>query len=442
MDILEELSSDHDDSLPLTIAAQVEEEELRVEILERGRPMASGDRASDPTRRTNDYQQLVKFFDAIRWKQIVPIGSELYLHRSLAKPKEEAPPPAPANTRAELAPEQEYCIRRFQDGDALKIARSIYAAYGRTYLDADLYSPERITELNRDGKLCSVVAEAENGDIVGHYALERPNPERPAESGQAVVDQAHRRRGLMEKMRTEATTWARELNLPGFFGRATARHAASQRADERLGAVPTGLFLAYSPASMRLRRDPAVGSGDRPSSVVYWTALQPIPPSPCFLYEGTQSLTEPILKSLGLTDLRTSSGPDPEHTADKGEAAIHTHFWLGRGLASLMIQEVSRASRPALRQACADLLAMEPISSVVLHLPLDDPHTPWLTRVALEDLGFKVAAILPFDIPGNRHGLILEYTRAQVDTGGLDLESEVARNLLAAAVEKRENNTE
>jgi len=434
------LTADYDANLPLTVGTNFDGHEFCVEILERGRPMADGN-ATDPTVGTKHHELLGRLFDTIGWRQIAPVGSELRLQRRVRREDTDpvtsaTPPPAHADEsipEIPSAPEQDYAIRRFEERDAIHIAQSIYEAYGHTYLDPGLYDPARITDLNRSGRLRSVIAEAEDGSVVGHYALERPDPERATESGQAVVDQAHRRRHLLDKMHAELVDWARELSLPGFYGRSTARHPASQKMNERFGAVPVGLCLAYSPASMRLRHNPAAGSGDRPSSVLYWTGLADVGRGPCHIPQRIAPTAEPILRSLGFDDVRASDNSAPAILPRHGSAPIQSQASLHLGLASLLVEEVSAASAPALAQCCADLLGMEQIFSIVLHLPLDDPHTPWLAGLALQEQGFNLAGILPFDLPGGRHGLLLERTRAHVDSAGLRLESQVARDLLALA---------
>ena len=86
-----------------------------------------------------------------------------------------------------LAPEQEYEVRLFQPDDALGVCRSVYRNYGNTYFHEACYFPERMVALNETGELASVVAVAADGEVVGHYALERPDLTRVAERGMAVV---------------------------------------------------------------------------------------------------------------------------------------------------------------------------------------------------------------------------------------------------------------
>ena len=74
-------------------------------------------------------------------------------------------------------------------------------AYGRSYPNPDLYVPDRIDLLNREGRLHSIICESPEGDVVGHYALERPNLGPIGEAGQAVIDHRHRGHGLMKPMR-------------------------------------------------------------------------------------------------------------------------------------------------------------------------------------------------------------------------------------------------
>src|SRR5262249_60867832 len=81
---------------------------------------------------------------------------------------------APIHPEVTPAPPQEYTIRRFRPEDAVGVACVVYRVYGYTYQHEELYYPERVVRLNEEGKLVSVVAVAANGEVVGHYALERP----------------------------------------------------------------------------------------------------------------------------------------------------------------------------------------------------------------------------------------------------------------------------
>ena len=146
-------------------------------------------------------------------------------------------------------------IRPFKDSDAIKIARTIYRAYGYSYPNEDLYYPERITAQNRSGKLVSVVCHDKHRDeIVGHYALERPALGSVAESGQAVVSPGYRGFHLMNKMRVLLEKKTLELHLEGIMSQPVTTHVFSQRVNIGFGSFPCGFSFGLVPQKLSFRQ--------------------------------------------------------------------------------------------------------------------------------------------------------------------------------------------
>src|SRR5437870_3111581 len=84
-----------------------------------------------------------------------------------------------------------YTIRRLGPADAPAVVRIVQAIYGDSYYPRDLYDAERIIHLNETGKLVSIVALDSAGEVVGHYALERPDLAPVAEASDAIVLPEH-----------------------------------------------------------------------------------------------------------------------------------------------------------------------------------------------------------------------------------------------------------
>ncbi|MFQ5587055.1 MAG: GNAT family N-acetyltransferase, partial [Thermodesulfobacteriota bacterium] len=101
----------------------------------------------------------------------------------------------------EIPPEEgKYTIRLMKPEEATEVSRCIYKTYRYTYLNEDLYFPEKISAMNRDGRMISSVAVTSENEVVAHFALlPRPNGQ-VAEIGVAVVDPRYRRRGLMQEL--------------------------------------------------------------------------------------------------------------------------------------------------------------------------------------------------------------------------------------------------
>ena len=152
--------------------------------------------------------------DEVHWLGYGPEGKALQIVKWLHNTHitAQVPEDALATFRddASLAPEQQYTIRRIAADEAVQVSQLIYRAYGGTYLNRDVYYPERVAAENEREIVLSFAAQGEDGRLVGHYALERSQEGPVAEGGQAVVDPAHRGRGLGETVCRKATELARE----------------------------------------------------------------------------------------------------------------------------------------------------------------------------------------------------------------------------------------
>ena len=67
--------------------------------------------------------------------------------------------------------DEEIVIRRYEPGDALRIAQLAYDVYGYSYAYDALYDPEGFEQLNAEHKVVSMVAASESGEIAGHAAI-------------------------------------------------------------------------------------------------------------------------------------------------------------------------------------------------------------------------------------------------------------------------------
>src|SRR5262249_61254095 len=83
--------------------------------------------------------------------------------------------------------ESKFMIRCFCCDDAAGVTRLVEDIYGDTYYPRDLYTPEQIVRLNTAEKLVSVVAVDPSRQVIGHYALERPDLGAVAEASDSIV---------------------------------------------------------------------------------------------------------------------------------------------------------------------------------------------------------------------------------------------------------------
>ncbi len=150
-----------------------------------------------------------------------------------------------------VRPGQAFNVRRMEPEDAWGVARCFFTVYGENYPHDQYYIPERLIEENRIGNVHSVVARAENGDIIGHAALYRSSAHSPRvyEYGQAIV--------LPEYRATFAVWWLQDyiLNVlvPGedidqVFGESVSNHVITQKLSLAGGFRETGIEIGLMPA--------------------------------------------------------------------------------------------------------------------------------------------------------------------------------------------------
>lgn len=431
-----------DVGLPVTIAATIDDVAVEFAVLEQGRPLGEGDENQD----VGDIPQRIRpsrIFDRVWWVHRGPAGSELHLRKTRPHPeisvltaaavRYDAEASERVEQEAEAEPSGEYRMRAFQEGDALEISRCIYEAYGYTYPNPDLFYPERIIALNRDGRLRSLVAESPGGDVVGHYALERPDLGPIAESGQAVVHHAHRGHGLMRLMRTAVEEDGRSLGLLGIWSQPTARHPFSQKMNLGFGSVPCGLSLGTTPASTVLRGDE--GQHDdkplRQSCFLYWHPLTQEEPLTASIPESFLPIVTELYEVRGRevkfeTELRCA--PPFADVA----AAVHTVFDHVRNLGRIWVDRIGDSTADVIDEAVRVMQEAAGAESVFVDLPIDDPACAVTATELLSD-GFLFSGIGPrFHARGDtaEDSLRLQKPLAAFDREGLVAEGELGQKLV------------
>ena len=345
----------------------------------------------------------------------------------------------PFDEEAPLAPEQGYRIRLAGEGargaqDWPAIARAMYKTYGFSYSREDFYIPERIRALNEEGLVLSVVAESERtGEVVGHYALEvsgfgQFGVSTPAigELGKAVVDPAHRGRGLMERMRRFTEDTAKARGMLALFSEPTMMHPYSQKANESLGAracaVQLGFFRTEDNRMRAIRSD---AQGQRGSLLMYYQPLQApalrrlvLPPRHRAMLERTYRGCEIPFEIVPEAAL----APVPQNTQ------LEVRFLAGFDMGQIHVRQVGEDAVAALRAARDDLVRRAGSPVIFMQLRLDDPGIAAACEAA-EHLGFFYSGMCPLHADG-QDVLQLQYVEVDMDVGKLAVAGPFARELL------------
>jgi anti-sigma regulatory factor (Ser/Thr protein kinase) len=419
--------------------------------------------------------------DEAHWTNLGRQGMELRITK--ARPQrdvtEHLPDAAltPFQPDAALAPEQTYAIRLLRPEEAIQVAQCIYRAWGYSYPNDDLYYPDRIAHLNATGELVSIVAVDEAGEVVGHYALERPDLGPIAETGQAVVSPAHRGRKLLERMRTFLEEEAGRLGLVGVYGQPVTSHTFSQRVEEDYQAHVCGVSLGHSPRSVTFKGIRSEPLAQRESLLLYFKYLGAAPPAVVHAPQRHRALLERLYGNLRApAEFREESGPPPPPNLGGspasppqapnaggspvagttgsppglggaarrelgGGGAVSTalagggasgevvvsmlHGW---GAGVIRVRRVGSDTAAEVRRARQDLCETAAAEVVYLELPLAQRGTPALCEAAEGD-GFFFSGLGPRFAPDG-DALRLQYLNCDLDVSRLQVFSPFGRELL------------
>jgi anti-sigma regulatory factor (Ser/Thr protein kinase)/GNAT superfamily N-acetyltransferase len=420
-----------------TIAADVDATALTVAVRDQGLPIdverAGTPDASPAGASASDGLAAIQHrVDHAEWIRHGRLGKELRLvkRRPVASvhghlTADDAPVDHEHEHEVPLAPEQQYTVRRFEAGDAVGVARCIYRVYGNTYMHEACYYPERMVALNDTGELASVVAVDAAGEVVGHYALERPGLTRVAERGMAVVSPAHRGRDLMGRMRTAIEEEARDLGLTGVFSVAVTKHTFSQRVNEAFGSDVCGIVLGGGPATQVFKGlEEEDEQPQRVTWVVYFTYVDPPEHALAHAPARHRAMLERIYAGLGLPVV----WHDEQEPPTLGDGQVDVAYHPAMGSATIKVRQVGDDTAGEIRQATRDLFELTGSESVQLWLPLADPAGPALLDVA-EALGFSFCGLGPSFLPDG-DALCLQRLATDLDFHHVEVASPFSQELL------------
>ncbi len=302
-----------------------------------------------------------------------------------------------------------YACRLMKSEEAINVARCIYRTYRYAYLNEDLYFPERVSEMNQDGRMISAVAESSEGKLVGHFALfPKPNG-KIAEIGAAVVIPRHRKRGLMRRLLEYLINMAEERGLIALYGDALSIHTISQKVNLKLGMKETALQLGIVPPNSTglLTEKGLKGAGN---VITFFKYLRASEEYKVFLPPHHMDMLKVIYKNLGIKRSygsldKSSLEPVPD------ESVIHLSL---KPLNKEALIEIISYGKDLERRVKAKFIELtnKGFNIVFTDLNLKDPLTLAAVK-KLEAIGFFFSGLLPDYAEGDV--LRLQYYNTIVD---------------------------
>ena len=319
-----------------------------------------------------------------------------------------------------LAPEQEYIIRLARPDEAIHISRCLYRSYGYTYLNEDIYYPEKISRQIETKNLISAVAVSEAGEIIGHCSLSVRVPGILVESGQAVIDPRHRGRKLFEKMKDFLTEYAVQNGFYGISSEPVTNHTRSQKTGLKTGNHSCGLMLGYLPSTLTFRKMEQKSGGLRRSCVYNYMPLKRRNDIRLSLNREYRDLVTAIYTGCGLKVQTDTTEREPPPATSQVDAV----FLPGVKIGVITVKRPGRDCVEQIKQGLFHLTMRTAAEMVYLNLPLEDEGCARLVNRARE-LGFIFCAVV-MALDEGRDMLRLQYINCDIDHDGIRLVGDLA----------------
>lgn len=299
---------------------------------------------------------------------------------------------------------QEVAIRRLVADDALELKACFERCYGDSYVVGEFYDLERLCERITSGRLRSVVAEAANGEIVGHIGLTLRHPDaKTVDAGNTIVDPRFRGRQIVVHLGLHLNALCADEGFLGYHHYPTTVHAIMQELSVADEGTETGVMLAHIPAGTEYRELEGEPLADRTAVTVVW---RPFAPCPARTVYAPADYAEVIAVAYRRARLDRELGTSAAGI-DTKEAIVESHHDPRRGSLRFEVRRPGRDLPHLIAAAISDKAA----EVVHIDLPMSDPTTPAAAN-ALRNDRFLFCAVLPEYLDGD----VLRLQRLRSDT--------------------------
>lgn len=286
-----------------------------------------------------------------------------------------------------------FAIRRLVVADAFKLKACFQRCYGDSYVADYFYDPARLRARITSGRLRSVVAVTDAGDIVGHMGLTLRHPDaRTVDAGNTIVDPDHRGQQLVMQLGLAINVLCIQEGFLGYHHYPTTVHSIMQKLSVADAGVETGVMLAYIPSGTEYREFDGEPFSERPAVTVVFRPFAPCPARTVYL---PADYADTIAEAYIRADLHRTRGV-PDANFDARDTILTPHDDRRRGLLRLDVRHPGEGLVQAI-EAAADNSEAEVVQ---VDLPLGAPTTP-VAAEALRANGFLFCAVLPEYLDGD-----------------------------------------
>jgi serine/threonine-protein kinase RsbW len=428
------------ESATLEVSCERVPEGIKVALRDKGLPYgliaAADPQAGAASNLGQQIFRLKDFMDDVGFHNLGHDGKEIVLIKHLKNKTiadyydacELEPYDPPETNRAPAQGGVACTVRQMKPEEASEVSKSIYKTYGYTYPHEFVYYPEKIIAFNAGGQIYSAVAVADGQEIAGHCALRAwdENPE-IVEMVAGIVKPEFRSYGCFAGLTDFLVAHAQSEGRMGIFGQAVTNHVYSQRSGHEAGLQDCAIFLGLVPLTADFKGLNGTSS-QKISMVTGFRFLRPPPTKLLYPPKRHEDIITKIYEGIGIEPKLNRHGKGASSVKQK-DAVFHIHVIGSLQFARIVIgrygDDIITELKTKLKELC-----LKKIEVIHLFLNLADPLT---SRFAdqFEDLGFFFAGVLPAGLPDG-DALILQYlNNVPIDYARIQLESDLAEDILA-----------
>jgi hypothetical protein len=323
----------------------------------------------------------------------------------------------------DVPPGQSYELDRLRPEDAPGVAQLFSVIYGDKYPVVDYYVPERLIELNRQGKVLTVVARLSSGAIAGQIAYYQSSPPNKAvfEQGQLLVVPEYRNSSMAFRLLQQVDALSRTMHqAEAFFGEAVCTHLVTQKSVSRQDFSECGLELALMPVGAYEKE----GAGSERVSCLLAARVDRDRHMPLFLPECYRRELELILSGFRLDrDIRFSDDDRPAAQTSRLESRTFD-------FANVVRVQVATigCDFPEHLEALAENVRREGLAVAQVYLNTGEPGVAFAVG-ALRAQGFIFGGLLPRWFKSD--GIMLQKLYVTPDFEAVNLFSDRAKALFS-----------
>jgi hypothetical protein len=296
----------------------------------------------------------------------------------------------------QVKPDQDFEIRLMEPTDAWGAVRCYFAVYGEHYPFDVNYIPEKLIEENLLKNLRTVVARAENGDIIACTALFRSSAYSPKvyEYGQSVVLPEYRSSFAALCLQDYIfNKLAPQEDVDVIFGEAVCNHLIIQKMSVFIDFEETGMELGLMPAAAYPMED---FPGERVSTLLAFNTLHDKDQKVYFPYQYLPEL-EYIMSGLNISrTVQTSDAKVPSGSATGIQKQLFDFAQVARFNVYSLGEDF-----PAMLEAAEQEAQSRGMQVLQVFINLGEAWSGWAVSL-LRDQGYFFGAFLPrwFDTDG------------------------------------------